>query len=238
MTRVTDDVIDYATWGERFYDTAVTAERILAGVNVLAGQPIDVGPLGVGPGRIAKVRARGEIGTATGHRVEDRPVTCAVTLPVSLEFVIDLGMDKQRFAAEISVPLEIIAHARADLAIALDITPPHPHQVVVHLEAKGLRASIMQRAAGVEGELKRFVSRYVAREIEKPYVRAARLIDVSGAIDKAMETLGPRQATGDELTEDLPEALETEILEAGDLFLDEEELTEIPVRPVEERTPE
>lgn len=232
------DVIDYATWGDRFFDTAVTAERVLAGVNVLAGRPIDVGPLGVGPGRIAKVLARGEIGTATGHRIGDRPVTCAVTLPVSLEFVIDLGMDKQRFDAEISVPLQITAHARPDLAIALDVAPPHPHQVVVHLQAKGLRASITQRAAGVEGELKRFVAKYVAREIEKPYVRAARLIDVSGAIDKAMETLGPRQATGDELTEDLPEALETEILEAAELFLDEEDITEVPVDTTDERTRE
>jgi hypothetical protein len=36
------------------------------------------------------------------------------------------------------------------------------------------------------------VAKYVARELDKDYVLAARLIDVSGAIDKAMTSLAPR----------------------------------------------
>ena len=44
------DHIEYADWGERFFRSAVSAERVLAGINVLAGQQIDVGPMGVGPG--------------------------------------------------------------------------------------------------------------------------------------------------------------------------------------------
>ena len=42
-------------------------------------------------------------------------------------------------------------------------------------KAKGLRASVLQRVAGVEGELRRFVARYVARELDKPHVREARI---------------------------------------------------------------
>ncbi|NHA00090.1 hypothetical protein G5V59_07635 [Nocardioides sp. W3-2-3] len=149
---MSDEPIDYATWGERFFATAVTAERVLAGVNVLSGRPIDVGPLGVGPGRIAKVTAQGRIGTATGQRAGADPVSFHVDLPVALRFTIDLGMDKQHFDAEITVPLVITAHARADLAIALEVTPPRTAQVVVRLKAQGLRASLTSRAANVEGE--------------------------------------------------------------------------------------
>ena len=77
------DHISYAEWGERFFHSAVSAERVLSGINVLAGQKIDVGPMGVGPGRVVKVTALGEIGTAVGERVSDDPVTFAVLLPAS-----------------------------------------------------------------------------------------------------------------------------------------------------------
>lgn len=222
---MSDELIDYAAWGERFFATAVTAERVLAGVNVLSGRPIDVGPLGVGPGRIAKVTAQGRIGTATGQRAGADPVSFHVDLPVTLRFSIDLGMDKQHFDAEITVPLVITAHARADLAIALEVTPPRTAQVVVRLKAQGLRASLTSRAANVEGELRRFVARYVAKELEKPYVREATTIDVAAAVERAAAGLGPREESpmAAELTDDLPAALETEIEQSAQLFLDQEE---------------
>jgi hypothetical protein len=217
-----NDQIDYAEWGERFFRKAVSAERVLAGINVLAGQQIDVGPMGVGPGRVVKVTARGEIGTAVGDRVSDDPVTFAVRLPASLEFSINLGVDTHRFTAELSIPLTLTARAREDLAILIDVTPPRPGEVECRLKAQGLRASITQHAANVEGELKRFVSKYVTREIEKPYVVEARTIDVSGAIDKAVGNLGPRYGPAEELRSDLTGALEAEILESDLLFVDGE----------------
>jgi hypothetical protein len=153
--------------------------------------------------------------------VSDDPVSFRVQLPVSLEFAINLGVDTHRFVADIMVPLMLTARARADLAIVLDVDPPTAGQVVVRLKAKGLRASITQHAANVEGELKRFIAKYVGREIEKPYVKAARLIDVSGAIDTAVSSLGLRSPRAEEMTSDLPSALEAEIRLQEELFVDE-----------------
>lgn len=222
---VSEELIDYARWGERFFATAVTAERVLNGVNVLSGRPIDVGPLGVGPGRIAKVIARGHIGTATGQRVGSDPVSFHVDLPVALQFSIDLGMDKQNFDADITVPLVITARARADLAIALEVTPPETNQVVVRLKAQGLRASLTSKAANVEGELRRFVAKYVTKELGKPYVRDATVIDVAAAIERAAAGLGPRTESpmADELTDDLPSAMEAELEHTAQLFLDQQD---------------
>jgi hypothetical protein len=188
---VDEELIDYRTWGVEFFARAVTVERVLDGVNVLSGRPIDVGPMGVGPGRLVKVTARGTIGRATGERISDEPVSFVVRLPVPLELVIDLGMDKHRFDAEIEVPLVIAARARTDLAIVLDITPPTPSQVDVRLQAAGLRAQLVQVVAGVEGELKRFVAKYVKKELGKPYLVAATTIDVAAAVERAATRLGP-----------------------------------------------
>ncbi len=220
--------IPYAEWGERFFTSAVTVERVLAGINVLAGQPVDVGPMGVGPGRVVKVTARGAIGEASGERTGLDPVRFDVRLPVSLEFTIDLGVDKQRFTADITVPLAITARAREDLAILLDVAPPTSSQVTVRLKAQGLRASIMQHAANVEGELRRFVATYVAREVDKPYVMAARVIDVSGAIDRAMDSLAPRPPAAEAVAADFDEALEAEILHSEQLFVDPDLLPGAP----------
>lgn len=183
--------VDYATWGALFLTRAITVERVLAGVNMMAGQPLEFGPIGVGPGRLAKVTARGEIGTATGERAGSDPFVFHVTLPVSLEFVLDLAMDKQRFAAELTVPLTITARARRDISIALDVQPPAPASIAIQLRAKGLRATVVQHAAGVEEELRRFVAKYVAREIDQPRIRAVTLIDVAAAVDRAVDHLIP-----------------------------------------------
>ena len=65
------------------------------------------------------------------------------------------------------------------------------------------------------------MSKYVTREIEKPYVVKARTINVSGAIDKAVGSLAPKYGQTDELRSDLTGALEAEILESEKLFVED-----------------
>lgn len=189
---MTDDRIGYGEWGVRFFEAAVTAERVLAGVNAMAGQQIDVGPLGVGPGRVAKVTAIGEIGTATGERTSTEPVQFDVRLPVTLHFKLDLGVDVHQFNADVEVPLRMTAHACGDLAIYIDIEPPSKDDITVALKAKGLRATVTQYAANVDGELRRFIAKYVTRELEAPRVVAARLVDISAAIERGAGSVVPQ----------------------------------------------
>ena len=192
MRGVGDDLIDYREWGARFFEAAVTEERVLAGVNAMAGQQIDFGPLGVGPGRVAKVTARGEIGTATGLRTSIDPVHFHVRLPVALRFKLDLGVDVHRFNADVEVPLRMTAHAREDLAIVIHIEPPTKDDITVALKAQGLRAAVTQYAANVDGELRRFIAKYVSRELEAPRVVAARVVDISAAIERGAGSVIPR----------------------------------------------
>lgn len=218
-----EQLIDYGAWGRAFFDTVVTADRVVAGVNVMADRPIDVGPLGVGPGRLVKVRATGRIGTATGHRVAGEPLRFDVRLPVSLTFVLGLGVDRQRFEADIEVPLLITARAREDLAVVLEVAPPGADEVAVHLRAGSRRASLTNRAADVEGELRRFVARYVARELEGPAVVAATVIDVAGAVERAAGALtgGGTSPVADAVASDLPAALaEADLQRLGELARD------------------
>jgi hypothetical protein len=216
------EYVSYEAWGAAFFRAAVTADRVAGGIRALAGQPIDFGPIAAGPGGLARISATGSIGEAALEPVAGEALGYRVVVPVALDFTVDLQVEKHRFHATLEVPLVLTARALAGVRIFLEVTPPRARDVVARVEAEGLRASIMQRVANVEGELRRFVARYVAREIEKPEVARARLIDVAEAIDKAWASLAP---TGDgaRVTADLNAALETEIRANEAAFLDEED---------------
>ncbi|MCZ4497479.1 MAG: hypothetical protein JWQ74_32 [Marmoricola sp.] len=212
------EFVSYQQWGLDFFSEAVSEDRILGAVNNIAGQPIDFGPMGVGPGKIAKVRAYGEIGAATAHRLDGGQIAYRVELPVSLNFELDLQVETLVFHAELLVPLTLTARAVEGVRIFISIEPPHSSDIQVRVQAEGIRASIMKRVADVEGELKRFVATYVARETSKPHIEAARVIDVSAAIDKAWSSIAPKPAE-QRVTDDFAEALEAEIRENEDTLL-------------------
>ena len=223
--------VSYQQWGLDFFAEAVSQDRILSAVNNIAGQPINFGPMGVGPGKIAKVKAYGEIGAATAHRLEAPPaqaegseatgslISYRVELPVSLTFEVDLQVETHVFHAELLVPLVLTARALDRVKIFITIDPPRASDIQVKVQAEGIRASIMQRIANVEGELRRFVAKYVARETSKPHIEEARMIDVSAAIDRAWGSIAPRSSRST-VTDDFNEALEQEIRENEDTFLE------------------
>ncbi|MGO4256359.1 hypothetical protein [Marmoricola sp. RAF53] len=213
------EFVSYQQWGVDFFSEAVSQERILAAVDNIAGQPIDFGPIGVGPGKIAKVRANGAIGSATATRLDGPSIAYRVELPVSLTFAVDLQVETHTYHADLVVPLTLTARAVEGVRIWIDIAPPHRSEVRIKVTAEGIRASIMQRIANIEGEVQRFVAKYVARETTKPRVQAARMIDVSAAIDKAWSSIAPK-GSDERVIDDLNEALETEIRENEDTFLE------------------
>ena len=187
----------YEEFGALFFRAAVTPERIVGAVDGIAGQPIDFGPMGVGPGRIAQVTAKGQIGEARATELPGVPITYELVVPVDLDFTINLQVEKQRFHAAVEVPLIVTAHATTDLRIVVDVTPPNPDELKLDLEAEGLRAGLLGRIANVDGELRRFVAKYVARELEKPHIAATRNIDVGVSIDVAWAGMAPGRGIED-----------------------------------------
>jgi hypothetical protein len=179
-TRVT-----YAEFGERFFVHAVSEARIVGALRGLAGERIEFGPIGAGPGKVAKVRAEGELGLATAEQIAGEHVAYMLKIPVGLDLDIELPLDHNRFRADVEVALVLTARAAEPLRVIIDIEPPTSRDVTVNLRADGVRADLLGRLAGVDREIRRFVAKYVTREIDKPHIRAARDIDVAARIDGA-----------------------------------------------------
>jgi len=213
------EYVSYETWGATFFRTAVTAARIQSAIAALAGRPIDFGPIGAGPGKIAKISAKGAIGEPDISPEDADALAYRVVIPVSLDFEVGLPDGTHRFHAELTVPVVLTARALTGLRIYIDVAPPKASDVTATVRAEGIRASLVQRLVNIEGELRRFVAKYVAREVTKPEIAHARIIDVAGSIDKAWSSISPAGAK--KVTDDLNTALESEIREREDEFLEE-----------------
>jgi hypothetical protein len=175
----------YAEFGDDFFRVAVTEDRILAAVSGLSGNAFDFGPMGVGPGRLAKVSAHGTIGAPGLTPVDGTDVAFRLRIPVDVRLLVDLGIDQHRFRADVVVGLHIAARAARPLRVVIDVTPPTTNDVDVTVRSESTRASLLRLVACIDGELRRFVAKYVAREIDKPHLRAAREIDVAARLAKA-----------------------------------------------------
>ena len=179
------DRISYAEFGARFFEHAVTEERIVGALAGLAGDRIEFGPLGAGPGKIARVSADGAFGDASAERLPGDEVAFRLAIPVELDLLIDLGVDRHRFHTLLSVGLTLTARAAAPLRVVIEVDPPSGDDVAVEIEAEALRSAVFQRVVGIEREIARFGARYVRRELDKEHILSARDIDVAGRIDRA-----------------------------------------------------
>ncbi len=183
------DFCTYGDFGLAFFQRAVTAERIQDGASGLVGQPIEFGPIGAGPGRIATVSATGEVGTPTVTSFSTaEPLRFLLRVPVDLRLSVSLPATVNRFRADMMIELTLIARAAEPLRVVIDIEPPTRDDITVDLRAAGVRATMLQMVAGIEGEIRRFVARYVAKEIGKPAIAKARDIDLGAIIDRSSHT--------------------------------------------------
>ena len=177
------DYTGYEHFGRAFFERAVTEDRVRQAARGLAGRPIDFGPIGVGPVGLVKVSAKGNVGEPVTSRQQSEFVAYDLVLPVDLALVLDFGLEKSRFSAVVTVTLTLTARPAAPLQVVIDIEPPTRRNVDIQLQADGLRASVLQLIAPIESEVRKSVARYVAKQISRPEIAAARIIDVGAVLD-------------------------------------------------------
>lgn len=179
--------IGYDEFGMRFMNLVLHRDRVMESINRVLGDEFQLGPIGAGPGRkVAKVTANGTFGRAYGEALAD-VVGYEVNLPVDVAFHLDLGVDMLRFNAEVVLPLRLTMELVEPLTILWHITPPDPEDVAINVASDSRRATVLQKLTGLDGELRRFIVRFVDRELEKPHVQKAMKIDLVTLIDNAWE---------------------------------------------------
>ena len=91
------DYMTYEEFGRKFFEVAVTEERVGGAIADIAGDAFEMGPMGQGPGKIAKVTAKVNIQDPRVTRHVGDTITFAIRIPLEIDMVIDLRIDRPRF---------------------------------------------------------------------------------------------------------------------------------------------
>lgn len=174
--------LTYEEFGRRFFEIAVTEERVGDAIAAIAGDAFEMGPMGQGPGGIAKVTAKVKVQTPSVTRHVGDQITFSIRIPLEIDMVIDLRIDKPRFMVFGEIALQATALAAEPLVLILDVHKPRPSDIAIHITSKTLRAEVLRIVGGVDAEIKRFISAHVSGEIDSPESLKAKIIDVGSQI--------------------------------------------------------
>lgn len=181
----THDYVTYEEWGRNFFEVAVTEERVAAAFGEIAGDQFEMGPLAQGPGRIARVSAKVKIREPQATRHLGDTITFAIRIPLEIDLLVDLRLDKQRFTVDGEISLRATARAAEPLLLVIDVAKPRPSDISVHVSSKSIRGEVVRIIGGVDAEIRRFIAQHVADQIEAPESQQAQVIDVAERLDRA-----------------------------------------------------
>jgi hypothetical protein len=178
------DYITYGEWGRRFFEVAVTPDRVAAAfADNLAGREFSMEPIAQGPGGIAKVSANVKIQEPRVTRKLGDLITFVIHIPLSIDLLLDLRLDKQRFVVAGDIALRATARAAEPLLLLVEIAKPRPSDITVNVSSTSIRGELLRVLAGVDGEIRRFIAAYVAEEIAAPEAQAAQIINVEQEVN-------------------------------------------------------
>ncbi|MGH3968064.1 MAG: hypothetical protein ACRDTV_08115, partial [Mycobacterium sp.] len=173
------DYLTYEDFGRRFFEIAVTEDRVGAAFAAVAGNEFEMPPIGQGPGKIAKVSAKVKIQDPQVTRDIGESITFNIHIPLAIDLLVDLRLDKQRFMVDGDIALRATARAAEPLLVIVEVAKPRPSDITVHVSSESIRGEVLRVIAGVDGEIRRFIAKYVADEIDTPQSQAAQVIDVT-----------------------------------------------------------
>jgi hypothetical protein len=163
----------------------VTEGRVGGAIADIAGDAFVVGPIAQGPGKIAKVTAKVRVRDPRVTRQVGEMITFAIRIPLEIDMVVDLRIDKPRFVVFGEIALRATARAAEPLLLILDVEKPRPSDIAIHVTSKSLRAELVRIIGGVDAEIRRFIAAHVSDEIDSPASQKAKIIDVADRLDAA-----------------------------------------------------
>ncbi|BCK53346.1 hypothetical protein [Nocardia wallacei] len=177
--------LSYEEFGRRFLLYAASEQRIAGAFAQLTGAAFDFGPIGVGPGRLAKVSAQVQLGEPRLERDVGDLIEFDLAIPLGVDLLLDLALDRHNFQVDGFVHIHLTVRTAEPLRVLIDIAEPRPGDVRINVATATRRGQLLRILASVDHEIRRFVARYIAKEIRKPHIAAVRDIDVAARLDAA-----------------------------------------------------
>ncbi|MDO7866787.1 hypothetical protein [Nocardioides jiangxiensis] len=183
----------YADFGEAFLRKVIHRRRVLEVIERVLGEKIELGPIGAGPGRkFAKVRAVGWFQPTSGIEIPGPDIGFRIIVPVDVDFEIEIARDVNRFRARLLVPITVRLRLEPPLDLLVDVALPEEDEVSLQVETDKRRSAVLQRVAGLENELRRFMMRVMEKEFAKPHIQRIMRVDLLQLVDDTWPELVDR----------------------------------------------
>src|ERR1700754_3595858 len=111
------EYLSYEEVGRRVLEVAVTEDRVGGAIAAIAGDEFEMGPMGQGPGKIAKVTAKVRVLDPRVTRNLGETITFSIRIPIEINLVVDLKIDKPRFMVFGEIALRATARAAEPLLL-------------------------------------------------------------------------------------------------------------------------
>lgn len=197
----------YADFGEAFLRKVIHRRRVLEVIERVLGEKIELGPIGAGPGRkFAKVRAVGWFQPTSGIDIPGPDLGFRIIIPVDVDFEIEIARDINRFRARLLVPVTVKLRLEPPLNLLVDVLLPEEDEVSLQVETDKRRSAVLQRVAGLETELRRFMMRVMEKEFAKPHIQRIMRVDLLQLVDDTWPELVDRLLPDDGAPEADPDA--------------------------------
>ena len=108
-----------------------------------------------------------------------------VRIPLDIDLLIDLRVDRSRFMVTGEIALIATARAAEPLLLIIDIPKPERKDITVNVTSQTLRGELLRIVADVDSEIKRVIAKQVGRRIEAPEAQQAKVVDIGKRIASA-----------------------------------------------------
>lgn len=180
-----ENQLTYEEFGRRFFEIAVTEERVAGAFAEIAGDQFDIGPMRQGPGNFAKIFAKVQVAQPKATRTVGDLITFDIRIPLTIDLTVDLRLDKPRFLIDGDIALTAVAKAAEPLLLILEVAKPRASDVTVNVSSKTLRGELVRIVGDIDNELRRFIVAHVSEQIDSPESQAAQVINVEEQLDSA-----------------------------------------------------
>lgn len=179
--------MSYQDFGAALIDEAVSIARIESTAATVAGDKVEAGPIGVGPGDAATVMAKGTLGAPSAKAAapaEDGSRRFVVTIPVELNLTVKVAGTVHRFESSILVRLHLTVRTAIEpIALLIDIAPPEPFDMEVQVRSSGVAAKVLGRLGNVDGKIRKEVVNVINQRLSTPEAKAVTTIDIDPLIE-------------------------------------------------------
>src|SRR5690349_18421663 len=145
-----DDYMTYEQFGRKFFEIAVSEERVGGAIAAIAGDSFEIGPIAQGPGKFAKVTAKVRIMDPRIARHVAEMITFDIRIPLEIDMVVDLRIDRPKFMVFGEIALRATARAAEPLLLILDFDKPRSSDISIHVPSQSLRAEVVRILGNID----------------------------------------------------------------------------------------